>query len=449
MEDRGAPVFSIAKDRVFRRWYVAALVGLLALIHLSAFVDRLVITLIFPALKTSLSIDNLQLGLLEGTAFALVFGLASPMLSWWAARHSRQRLILAGLCVWTLAGIASGVAQSFTQFALSRMMMGLGEAALAPAALSLLAEAVPPQRLGRAISVFTTGSTLGKSIALLGGGALLGLLQTHAGWRASTIGHPQPWRAMLVLIALPNLALLAAWSLVREPGRAQAWPGAEQSRTFAWLRRHRSAFVLHVLAAIMPVLLVQSLAAWIPSFYVRRFSLGLSYAGLLLGSVVLVGAPLGHLAGGAVMDALRRIGAGPGGLICVALLASIPTGCLCLLTHSLWVSLAAYGVLVMLLGMCGPAGLAGLQAMSPNPSRTKINGLFYVVVAVAGLGLAPPLVGWLSEVVFPQRDGLGYALLSVLCTGALIGAAAAWRSRMPWAEARLAAISHAPSAVLA
>ena len=425
------------------RWAVRGwgLVLLLSLTHLSAFTDRFMTSLLVTPLKHDLRLSDTQLGLLEGTAFAAVYVLASPGMGWLADVWGRGRMILAGIVTWSCAAGACGLTHGFGPFLVARMTMGLGQAALAPAALGLLAADVNDRALGRGISIFTAGSTLGKGVALLAGGAVLALLKAHGGLRLPWSAVPlASWRSVFILTALPNLLLILAWAGRRDRrGVAQAvraTPGARFSEALAWVRAHPAAFSAHSVAALTPLLLVQALAAWAPTLFVRSFGLSLPQSGLLVGGLVLIAAPLGHLAGGVLVDRLRRAEGAPGYVIAIGLVLSLPAASAFCLTSTLWVCAAAYGVLTLTLGMCAPAGLAGLQAISPDRLRSGINGMYFSAVGVVGLGVAPPLVGLLSDRAFTGGRALAYALWTVLCLPGAVGAAVAWISRRPWLMAR-------------
>ena len=76
----------------------------------------------------------------------------------------RTRLIAIGTAVWSLLTAASGLAQSYAQLFVSRLGVGVGEAACAPAGQSLIGDLFPPQQRARAMGVFMLGLPAGLSL---------------------------------------------------------------------------------------------------------------------------------------------------------------------------------------------------------------------------------------------------------------------------------------------
>jgi MFS family permease len=159
-------------------WYVALL---LAAAHLISFIDRFLMSLVMEPLKADMSLSDTQLGLLQGTGFVILYTVAAVPLGLLADRLNRRNLIIAGITIWSVATGLCGLASSFGSLFLARLGVGFGEAALVPAAMSLLAAYFPRRQLGRAVSLFTTGASLGKSAALIGGGAVLAALTVSGG----------------------------------------------------------------------------------------------------------------------------------------------------------------------------------------------------------------------------------------------------------------------------
>ncbi|MGH1571805.1 MFS transporter [Methylobacterium sp. P31] len=271
------------------------LLYLLAATQLLAFSDRFLITLVAQPLKLDLALSDAQLGVLQGSAFAVLNAAAMPWAGSIADRGYRRRLLLLSVLVWSTATLACGLAGSFAILITARAFLGLGQAAVAPAALSLMTHRLPRRDLGRAISLFTAGASLGRSLALLVGGAVLARLTAMAAFDLPGYGPLRPWQALFVLACLPNVALLfGLWRIV-EPAAAPTRGGRP---ALAWVLRHCGAYLPHFGAAAAAVLIGQTLTAWAPTFYVRAHGLTPAQSGLGLGFAVLIAAPLGHLAGG-------------------------------------------------------------------------------------------------------------------------------------------------------
>lgn len=397
-------------------------IWLLAATHLAAFADRFLIALVAPAMKADLRLSDLEVGLLQGTAFVAVFVVASALCGGLVDRAHRPRLVCASILVWSLACLICGLATSLGEMAVGRMVLGLGQACLTPAALSLIAARQTRGQLGRGVSLYTAGATLGRSSALLLGGGLLAILPATL-HDIPLLGDLPAWRVVFLLSCLPNLVLGALFLCMPDPehtaGRARGRP---PGRVTPWLARHAGRYAAHSVAAAATVLIVQSINAWTVVLYVRRFGLTLAEAGSVLGLVVVLGAPAGHLTGGWIIDRLARHHArSAAALVLAGCLAVTPVfAAVFSLSDHLGLSLGGLAVLVFVLGLAAPAGLVGLQAMTPRPLRGRMTAVFVALVTATGFGLGPPLIGLLSDRVFGE-SGLGQACITVVTGAAILG----------------------------
>src|SRR3546814_4068979 len=107
------------------------------------------------------SSDLTEVSLLIGLAFALFYTLLGLPIAWIADRWNRRNLILAGIALWSAMTAGCGFAGSYATLFLARMGVGVGEAALSPAAYSMLSDVFPRNRLARAMAVYSIGVPLG------------------------------------------------------------------------------------------------------------------------------------------------------------------------------------------------------------------------------------------------------------------------------------------------
>ena len=412
-------------------WYVALL---LATAHLVSFIDRYLMSLMMEPLKADLGVSDTQLGLLQGTGFVVLYTLVAVPLGLTADRVNRRNLIVAGILVWSLATAMCGLASSFGWLFAARIGVGFGEAALVPAAMSLLAAYFPRHQLGRAVSLFTTGASLGKSAALIGGGAVLAVLTVAGGFDLIGFGRLAPWQGTFVVMAIPGIVLALLMFSVREPARAvslTARPGVAEA--WRYVVANRAAFIRHTGASALVVLTIQSLGAWAPSFYVRFFDMTPPQAGLAIGSVILVAAPLGHLTGGMLTDwfQARRWPSPAAPVIVIGLACAIPSVVLFVTSSSLPVSLAAYGLLSFFATLAAPASLAGVQMLTPDRLRGIVTSMFLAVTTLVGIGIGPALIGICSDLAGGPLE-LGNALMIVISGVAAIGIVLALASQRPF-----------------
>src|SRR2546421_1219593 len=151
-------------------WYV---VIVMMLCNTMSFVDRQILSLLVAPIKRDLGISDTRIGLLQGLAFALFYTLMGLPLGRIADTRSRRNLISTGVLFWSLMTALCSTAKSFSSLFLARMGVGVGEAALAPSAFSLLADYFPARLLATALSVYSMGVILGSGLALIVGGIVV------------------------------------------------------------------------------------------------------------------------------------------------------------------------------------------------------------------------------------------------------------------------------------
>src|SRR5947209_14348340 len=188
----GAPAYS---------WYALIL---LTAVYVLNFLDRTLIYILFTPIKKEMAFSDLQLALLGTTSFVIFYTLLGVPFGWLADRVPRKLIIGAGLAVWSLFSGLTGFAHSFWSIFFCRLMVGVGEATLGPAALSLLSDFFPPRLRATAQSVYACGIAAGGGLAFFLGG-----------W----IGQTHGWRWAFYLLGFPGLLLAALVFTLREPAR--------------------------------------------------------------------------------------------------------------------------------------------------------------------------------------------------------------------------------------
>lgn len=147
-----------------------AVLATLMVIHLLAQVDRNILLGFAPQITGELAINNAQYGFLVGAVWVLSYGVMAVVLGALADRHSRPRVIGAGMLVWSVCTVASGFVQNFEQMVAARFLVATGEAALIPAATALLMELFSEKRRGTAMGLFYLGIPLGIGCNFFAGG---------------------------------------------------------------------------------------------------------------------------------------------------------------------------------------------------------------------------------------------------------------------------------------
>ena len=183
--------------------YSNYVLGLLFVVYVFNFIDRQVLSILLDDIKADIGVSDTYMGFLTGFAFALFYTFAGIPIARLADRSSRRTIIAVGLFIWSGMTAASGLVRNFTELALARVGVGIGEAAGSPPAHSLLSDYFPPERRATAMSIYATGVYVGVMLAFVGGG----WLSEHFGWRSVylTIGLSGIPLALLVRFTIREL----------------------------------------------------------------------------------------------------------------------------------------------------------------------------------------------------------------------------------------------------
>jgi MFS family permease len=199
-------------------WYVACITGLVAAFNL---MDRQLLSILAEDIKKQLTLTDVQLGFLYGTAFAVFYSVFGLPFGRVADSGVRVRLMAGGLGAWSLLTAASGFATSYLQLCVARVGVGIGEATASPAAFALLSDYFSERRRALAISVYTAGYVLGAALSLPVGA----WVSQH--WNARFQDGAAPlglagWQAAFLAVGIPGILLSLSVLSLREPPRKVA-----------------------------------------------------------------------------------------------------------------------------------------------------------------------------------------------------------------------------------
>lgn len=418
-------------------WWTAAV---LCFAHVVSFLDRAIVIVTMAPLKAEFGLSDVALGALYGTAFVVLYGVAALPLGWAADRTNRRGLIIVGILIWTFCTIWFGLAESVPALFAARVGVGLGEACLVPAAMSLLGDVFPRERLGKAVGVFAMGPSLGISIAFVGGGAAYALLDPLGGLTLEGAGRLEPWRVLFLLAAIPGLIGAILILTIREPVRRAARQAAGQAgAVWSHFLKHRVAYSSYFGAAALYILIIQAITAWTPAYFVRAFDLAIGDVSIVVGVATAIVTPTASLIGGGMLDRLERKGAvsGSANMLALSIVLGAPMLIVVLLVsvYGPIASGAALAIGMLALGCATPALLAGVQLMTPAAGRGLATATFMMAITFIGVGGGPPLAGYLAESVFHGPVALAWSLAAVTLGSGVVALTLAWRFRRAFRQA--------------
>jgi MFS family permease len=406
---------------------------LLSVCYVFSLLDRLIISLLVEPVKSSLSLSDMQIGLLQGPAFAILYATTGVPLGRLADLVNRRNMIGWAIAFWGMCTAASGMARGFVGLAIARVGVGAGEAALTPAAYSLIGDSFRSDRLGRALGVYTAGGTVGSGIALLIGGSLYRAFDEMQSIDVPLFGHLQPWQATLIAVGLPGLLLaLVVRFAIREPARTHARGQNDFAEVLAMIREQWRFYVPAFAAYAAIAGLMYGFVSWTPAFLSRSFSLGPAQVGAKFGPVMLVAGLLGPLVAGNLAD---RLHARHGALAPFVVMNGFFV--LIMLASAFGFRATDFGTALTACGLVGflGAGLLGLaplalQLATAPPMRGQVAGINLMIGNLLGLGLGPVGIAAVSQHLLADHS-LGRALAWVICILAALGLVASLRARAP------------------
>ena len=384
--------------------------GLLLGISFFNYADRYMLAILIPDIQREFQLSDTQIGFMTGIAFTLLYATLGVPIARLADLYSRRKLLSVVLAFWSAMTVLCGMAQSFMQLLVARVLVGVGEAGCTPAAHSMISDYFPPKKRASALSIYT----LGEPIGMMTGFALGGMIAALYGWRVA-----------LICFGVPGIvyAAIVFWKLKDPPRRKEArapdqlvgtsappfWAG------FRTLVKKRTFVHCCLGMGIYGVVCIGQIF-WLPSFLTRTFDLEPGRVGLMLALALGLAQLLGLLTGGLLADRLAKSDTRwylwlPGVAVCIAspLYAAVflaPTAGLALVALALP---AFLGIM-----QAGPV-FSVVQSVSGPGLRAVGAASFVLAVNLIGSALGPQIIGITSDLLSGTygADSLRYAMLGI------------------------------------
>jgi MFS family permease len=345
-------------------------------------------------------------------------------LGWLADRVHRVRLVAGAIVLWSAATTASGLAQSFHALFLARMCVGVGEAALFPAAISIFADLFPPHRRALPLAVFSGGAAIGNGLALALGGALVAYaahgvasFPLLGAWLAAQHG----WQDVFILLGLIGLPVAAIVLCLTEPSRdggSATVVRASTAQGAAYMKTHWRLFLPLLAGAGLIFLFSYSLQAWGPTLFIRKFHWAAPMVGKKLGAIVLASALSGTICSGLLMTWLSKrypLDA-PVRTMMLAVSLLLPLAILAPLSPNPNLLLGALAATNFIMALAFGTSSATLVAVTPNWLRGQVVALYLLIGSLVGMGLGPLSVGRLLDILpgGPAKIGVALSMMAVI-----------------------------------
>ena len=402
--------------------------------YILSFADRQIMSLMVGPVKADLGLSDTEFSLLSGLAFALFFTVMGLPLGRLADRSTRRVIVAGGTLAGGIAGILAAASGSFAQLFGARAFAGTADAALSPSAFSIIADLFPPEKRGRAFSVYSLGIYLGIGVAFGVGGALVGAFAGQPTVTVPVLGEIRSWQAVFLVIAIPSLILSPFFLLLPEPARRGVPSPDEQlniAETSHYVWQRRGLFLPYFVGFGIIVLANFATLAWTPEYFIRTFGTSPADIGAAMGMMMALGGALGVLAGGWFNDWLQARGRKD-----AVLITGVVT-CIGFMTFSILFPLMPTPELAKLMlwpvfffgAFASGAAPSAIGAVTPNEMRGQVSALYLLVINFLGIGLGPTVPALFTDFLFQDEAKLGSSLV---LTAAITGVPAAlllWKAR--------------------
>ncbi|WP_159717565.1 MFS transporter [Geminicoccus flavidas] len=394
-------------------WHLFAILMTLILTNAFSQIDRILPFILAESIKADLGLSDTQMGLLTGLAFAVCYSLLSLPLARAADRGSPRFVLVSCIVLWSAMTALGGFAASFLLLALTRFGVAFGEAGAVPAGHALIARKISPKHRGLAIGLFAMGIPLGTMVGFAAGGAIGDTL----GWRTAMIGAGAIGGliALLAFIVPGPTPMLARTAANSEPFMASS-RRLLASPAFRWL----------FIGAIFVGFAAAPFYAFSAPFLIRTHGFSTSEVGLAFGLLQGMMGIVGTLLGGRWFD--RAVSSGTGrvlGAPAVLFLITSATTSAALFAPAGWLSIALLVPGMLSFSFMLPWAFGAAHLVAGEGKQAQASSLVMIGSGLLGPALGPLIVGMVSDGATAAEipNGLGLGLLVVPVFTVLTGIA--------------------------
>lgn len=398
-----------------------SMVFLCTLAYICSFIDRYVLGILVQPIKTEFALTDTQMGLLLGPAFAIFYATMGLPMGWITDRVRRTWMLGVATTFWSIATGAMGFVTGFGSLFASRMAVGIGEAALSPGALSMIADSFPRRKRGAPIAVYSTALALGAGLASLLGASILAYAKQRPDLTFLGIGPLSPWRFTFLVVSLPGFIIAPLFFLLREPPRGLDDVEGEKpvrglGDGLAWVKGRLGTYLGLVSLVCVMTIIAYGQGGWNASLFERNWGWAPERFATINGLINLLVGPLAVLAAGRWADAWsKKVPDAPLRVLLAGALVMIPCASAAPLMPTATLGFVFLALATAGTGVVSAVGVLSVLEITPALVRGQVVALYYMAISLSGLFLGPPVVGWLSDHVFgPQQLRWAMATLPVL-----------------------------------
>ncbi|TVV77302.1 MFS transporter [Sphingomonas solaris] len=392
-------------------------VAILFLLYILSLTDRNIMALMVGPIKADLKLSDLQISLLQGPAFAILFCICALPVGMALDRYSRRLILYISVTVWSISAASCGLASSFMMLFVARAGVGAGESGFGTGSYSVVGDSFPPHRVSLAMSIFIMGGVMGSGIVLLVGGPIVAAVMAGGPSVWPVFGPLQPWQEVFIITGTPGLLLAFLVFLFREPPRrrksATGHKGYGEAAAFLAARKPLAVAMFAGFGMAQAVTIGFQL--WTPSYLVRVHDWAPGRIGVVLG-ITQIGAAALMPVHGWIVDTLFRRGRRDAHLFwaMTTLLLAAPFGIAAFLVADPWITVACYGAFMALILSTAGLGPSIVQVVTPPLLRGRVSALYVLVTGIIALAGGPVLVGLITDLVLGDEKRVGTSLILIV-----------------------------------
>lgn len=320
-----------------RRWFIVAIIFLAIVFN---YVDRQIVSILKPVLKTEFSLDDSGYAMILNL-FTICYAVMYPVTGWMVDRFGARLVMFYGIITWSLACIGGGLSRTIGQFGFFRGLLGAAEPTNFPAQLKVIAVWFPGKLRATANSLCVAGSSIGAIIA-----------PPAIAWLALTYS----WQVAFITMGAIGLLIAVLWKLIyRDPPahilkESVTSTAGEPVKPFQWkqLWSTRSLWGILLIRFVSDPVWYFCLF-WLPGYLQESSGLTLAQVGMF-GWIPFLFADVGAIATSAWSDRLVRKGYAPLKARKMMLTRIAILSPLCALTPYLggaWATLAVFSIVAI------------------------------------------------------------------------------------------------------
>lgn len=413
------PHSNLGSEGYSSKGYRGYALGTLLVVYIFNFIDRSILAILNDPIKASLNVEDWQMGMLGGLAFAILYSTLGIPIANVAERMSRKLIILCALCLWSIMTVLCGFATSFVMLFILRIGVGIGEAGCTPPAQSMIADYFKPASRATAVSIYALGVPLGAMLAGILGGPINDyvtganvhnfLSGVGMGGFSDAIGMAsmEGWRIAFIAVGLPGLLVAAVLAFtLKEPPRGYTDPPGTQKAEVEPFRNVLKVLIskptfIHVVAgAAIASFAGYGIGHFVPSLFMRSFELTLTQAAVYYSLILGVCGAIGVFSSGFISDRVsKRYPKSLSWLPAIGMTAATPLYVFGFTqTNLVWAMPPLMFAAFLHYFYLGPmyAVLGGVVNSRMRATSVAV-GLFFV--NLIGLALGPTLAGALSTLI--------------------------------------------------